>query len=63
MSEKKIHYKLTKPHLFHDDYCVFQNLDSISDEIDGGEVGDKFLVEIVEMTEEEFINLGEFEGW
>ena len=59
---KKICYKLSRPDL-RAGYCVFQNLDSIPFEIDAGEVGDTFEIEIVEMTQEEFDDLGEFEGW
>jgi hypothetical protein len=59
---KKVYYKLSRPDLFGD-YCVFPNFDSIFFELDGSEVGTKFEIEIVEMTEEEFEDLGEFEGW
>jgi hypothetical protein len=62
MSDKKVYYKLSRPDLFGD-CCVFPNFDSIYFELDGAEVGTKFEIEIVEMTEQEFKDLGEFEGW
>jgi len=41
--------------------------DALSGEFDGveeyAEVGDKITIEIIEMPEEEFDNLPEFEGW
>ena len=62
MSEKKVYYKLSLVDLIGD-YCVYPDFDSIYFEIDAAEVGTKFEIEIVEMTEEEFEDLGEFEGW
>jgi hypothetical protein len=60
--KKKVYYKLSRPDLYGD-YCVFPNFDSIYFELDNAEVGEKFEIEIVEMTEQEFEDLGEFEGW
>ena len=59
---KKIYYKLSRPDLMGD-YCVFEDFDSIFFEVDAAEVGDKFEIEIVELTQEEVDDLGEFEGW
>ena len=61
-SPKKIYYKLSRPGLMGD-FCIYPNFDSIYFELDDAEVGEKFEIEIVEMTEEEFEDLGEFEGW
>ena len=36
---------------------------ALDGELDGISTGDKIILEVVEMTEEEFQNLPEFEGW
>lgn len=59
---KKVYYKLSLADTIGD-YCIYPNFDSIYFELDSAEVGTKFEIEVVEMTEEEFEDLGEFEGW
>jgi hypothetical protein len=65
MSDKKLMYKVTHPDKEgRSDFCVFKDWDHLRDEeFDGAEIGDKITVELVEMTDEEFNDLGEFEGW
>ena len=44
--------------------CTYRDWDTLRDgELDGAEVGDKITVELLEMTEHQFENLPEFEGW
>lgn len=61
--QKKVFWKQG----YNGDFCVFrtyQNLcDSMYFDLDGAEIGEKFEVSTVELTEEEFEDLGEFEGW
>lgn len=46
-------------------------LNSLMDTLEGefcgieewGETGDKFIIELIEMPEEEYDNMPEFEGW
>jgi hypothetical protein len=44
--------------------CTYRDAQTAIDaEFDGAEVGDKVTIEMIEMTEDEFDNLPEFEGW
>jgi hypothetical protein len=63
--------KMLYAKIMHEDsgkfYGYIQPLDLINDaidvELDGATVGDRFIVEIVEMSEDDYSNLKEFEGW
>ena len=48
-------------------YCIFRfdegGLLGIQEEIDTSEIGDKLIIEIIEMTISDVENLPEFEGW
>jgi hypothetical protein len=61
--EKKPMYKVTHPDS-GGDFCVFKDWGSLRDaELDCAEEGDKIIVELVFMTDKEFDDLGDFEGW
>lgn len=60
---KKVMYKVTHPGS-GGDFCVFKDWNHLRDaEFDGAEVGDKITIELIEMTDAEFEELGDFEGW
>lgn len=64
MAEKKPYLKVSRPDSHGSQFCVWPwGTDVIENEMDGMEIGDTITVELVEMTEEEFRDLGEFEGW
>ena len=61
--KKIICYKVERPD-YPGTFCMFKDSGSLLDaELDPGEVGDSIVVTIVKMTEDEFEDLGEFEGW
>jgi hypothetical protein len=60
MGDKKVMYKMTRD---RGDFCVWKHVEGIASELDRSEVGDIVQIEIVSMTDEEFDDLGEFEGW
>lgn len=64
-NDKKVRmFKVTRPSLGTGQWCVFGDLASVQDaEFDGAEIGDKIVVQPIEMTEDERDNLPEFEGW
>jgi hypothetical protein len=56
-------YKVTHPDS-GGDFCVFKDWNNLRDaEFDGAEVGDVISIELIEMTDEEFDALGDFQGW
>lgn len=63
-NDKKIQvYKVTRPDC-PGNSCTYKDGDTLIDgEFDGADVGDSIMVTLVEMTEDEFENLDEFEGW
>ena len=58
-------YKLTIPSVGTGQYCIFPEnaRDGLMAEIETSEIGDKLEIEVLEMTEEEYSKLPEFEGW
>lgn len=61
--EKNIYYKVEVGSA--DNWCVFEEknfMSSLKEWIDESEIGDKFVIERVEMTEEEYEALGEYQG-
>lgn len=61
--QKKVFWKQS----YNGDFCVFRTYKNLCDsmclDLDSAEIGQKFGVSTVELTEEEFEDLGEFEGW
>lgn len=55
--------KMTRPDVRLDHWCIVGLNHSLQDEFEGAEVGDSICIEVVEMTDEEFKALPEFEGW
>ena len=55
-------YKLRIPDVGGKRWCLV-DLDQIRDEVEMGEVGDRFEIEVTEMTQKEIDMLPEFEGW
>ena len=43
--------------------CIVEDFDLINSTVQNLDIGDKFELELVEMTEEEYNNLPEFEGF
>jgi hypothetical protein len=64
MENKKLYLKVERPDSHPGMYCVspLQGFD-IQAEFDSSEVGEIIYLELVEMTDEEFQALGEFDGW
>lgn len=57
-------YKLKFPDVGGGKWMVFEpGQRGLNEELEGGEVGDKFEIEISEMTKEALDALPEFEGW
>lgn len=54
-------YKLTHSGMARCVYCT--DLDVITGELDTANIGDKILIEIADMSQDEFDKLPEFEGW
>lgn len=56
-------YKVTRPE-YGATNCSYRDWDTLRDaELDGADVGDKIVIELIEMTEDQWENLPEFEGW
>lgn len=58
-------YKLSMPDTFGLRFCSFPESakDALMTEIENTEIGDKLVIEVIEMTEEEYSKLPEFDGW
>lgn len=55
--------KVTRPDI-GDMWCLYRLAQfSAADELDGAEIGEKVVMELCEMTDEEINALPEFEGW
>ncbi len=63
-NDKKIKvYAVTKPD-YPGNSCTYRDGATVIDgEFLGAEVGDSITVTLLEMTEDQFDNLAEFEGW
>lgn len=56
--------KVTRPDTHGDQFnCIVQMNHSLADEFDGAEPGERVCFELCEMTEQEFKDLADFEGW
>jgi hypothetical protein len=62
VSEKKLYPKITRPDYGGTSY-IAPDLDAAKDEMEFSEPGDVFHIEMVEMTDEEYDALPEFDGW
>ena len=61
---KKMYVKISRPETHGNSYRVWPySTFSHEDEMDGMEVGEKIVCELIELTDEEFTDLGEFDGW
>lgn len=60
---KKVMYRVERPDVSPGLSCIYKTFGEVEAEFDGAEVGETIQVEIVEMTDEEFEELGDFEGW
>lgn len=61
---KMPYVKITRPDSHGGNFCAYPyRTFSIDSEFDGAEIGDKIVLELIEMTHEEFEDLGDFEGW
>ena len=64
MNQKIKCIKVSRPDTHGKDFCMWKWKDfDIENEFDGAEVGETILLELCEMTEEEYEELGEFDGW
>jgi hypothetical protein len=59
---KKPAYKVTRPDI-GSSFCIFRNWEDVECEFDGAEEGDVIHIQLVMMTDEEYDNLPDFEGW
>jgi hypothetical protein len=59
---KKPAYRVTRPDMGNN-FCLFREWDAVECEFDGAEDGDVIHVQLVMMTDEEYDNLPDFEGW
>lgn len=58
--------KLTREPEIHGDADINYSMDAIDgivDEVRMSDIGDKLFIELVEMSQEEFDELPEFDGW
>ena len=56
-------YKVTRPEYGHTN-CSYRDWDTLRDaEFSDAEIGDKIVIELIQMTEDQWDNLPEFEGW
>jgi hypothetical protein len=64
MPKKKLFINVTRPDTHPGMTCTYHyDTFSIDNEMDGAEVGDSITLTLVEMTEEEYKDLGDFDGW
>ncbi len=57
--------KVTRPDTHGDQSCTYKWPGEclIENELDDAEIGESIRIELVDMTDEEFEALGDFEGW
>ena len=56
--------EVTRPDTHPGTFCVWKFNDfDLAAEMDGSEVGDRITLKYVELTDEEFDDLGDFDGW
>lgn len=59
-----LYIEVTRPETHGGNRCVWHYDDfDWKDEMDGSEVGDSITLTLRKMTDEEFADLGDFEGW
>ena len=63
-NDKMVHgYKVTRSD-YPGNSCSYRDgATAIYAELDGAEVGDKITIELIQMTEDQWEDLPEFEGW
>lgn len=58
---KKLYWKMTKG--YESLIVPIDKLDDITYHMEDSDLGDKWTFEVIEMTDEEFEEISEFEGW
>ena len=56
--------KVSRPDTHGGNFCMWKWNDfDVGAEFDGADIGETITLELCEMTEQEFEDLGEFDGW
>jgi hypothetical protein len=65
VEEKKVRvFKVFRPDTGNTNHCVYRDWETLRDvEFDGAEIGDRIIIELGEMTQDQLSKLPDFEGW